>query len=225
MSDELFAEQLAYYNARAQEYDESVQQTGRYTGPGIPEVDTEWQYLARRLHALPPVEHTLELACGTGLWTQELLDVSERITAVDGAPEMLAANQAKLNSPRVTYQQADLFVWQPQDTYDQVFFAFWISHVPPERLAAFLQQAAAAVKPGGRIFIADEPAGGKQLSGPVENDIEQTRTLHNGETFRIVKVYHDTQALQRQLEALGFTDIDLWVGDFFFSLTATKSVT
>lgn len=223
MSDSLFAEQLAYYNARAQEYDESVQQTGRYTGPGIPEVDTEWQYMARRLHAVPPVAHTLELACGTGLWTQELLDISEHITAVDGAPEMLATNKAKLGSPRVHYQQADLFNWQPQGEYDLVFFAFWISHVPPERLAVFLQQAAAAVKPGGRIFIADEPHSGKQLSGPVENEMEQTRTLHNGETYRIVKVYHDPQVLQRQLEALGFTDIDLWVGDFFFSLTAVKA--
>lgn len=223
MSDELFAQQLAYYNARAQEYDESVQQTGRYTGPGIPEVDTEWQYIARRLHEVPQVHHTLELACGTGLWTQELLDISEHITAVDGAPEMLATNKAKLNNPRVRYQQADLFDWQPVGVYDLVFFAFWISHVPPERLAAFIQQAAAAVKPGGRIFIADEPGGGRQLSGPVENDIEQTRTLHNGETYRIVKVYHDPQVLQLQLEALGFTDIDLWVGDFFFSLTASKS--
>ncbi len=223
MPDDLLSQQLAYYNARAQEYDESVQQTGRYTGPGIPEVDTEWQYIARRLHAIPPVAHTLELACGTGLWTQELLDVSEHITAIDGAPEMLAANKAKLNSPRVRYQQADLFEWQPSGVYDLVFFAFWISHVPPERLAAFLQQAAAAVKPGGRIFIADEPDSGKQLSGPVENDMEQTRTLHNGDTYRIVKVYHAPQNLQDQLEALGFTDIDLWVGDFFFWLTAIKT--
>ncbi len=223
MSDELFAQQLAYYNARAQEYDESVQQTGRYTGPGIPEVDAEWQYIARSLHTLPKVNHTLELACGTGLWTQELLDISEHITAIDGAPEMLATNQAKLSSPRVRYQQADLFSWQPQAQYDLVFFAFWISHVPVEYLAAFLQQAAAAVKPGGRIFIADEPAGGKQLSGPLENEHEQTRTLHNGETYRIVKIYHDTDNLQRQLEALGFSDVQLWVGDYFFCLSATKT--
>ncbi len=222
MDESILAQQLAYYNARAQEYDESVQQTGRYTGPGIPEVDAEWQYIARRLYTLPRVGHSLELACGTGLWTQELLDISEHITAVDGAPEMLATNKAKLNSPRVRYQQADLFKWQPSGVYDLVFFAFWISHVPPELLPAFIEKAAAAVKPGGRIVIADEPGGGKQLSGPVENKIEQTRTLHNGETYRIVKVYHDPQVLQRQLEALGFTDIDLWVGDFFFSLTAVK---
>lgn len=222
MSDDLFAQQLAYYNARAQEYDESVKQTGRFEGPSDPAVAAEWARIQQRIAELPAVEHALELACGTGMWTQELLAVARHITALDGAPEMLATNQAKLNSPRVRYQLADLFEWQSHAQYDLVFFAFWISHVPAARLPAFLQQAAAAVKPGGRIFLADEPAGGMQLSGPVENGHEQTRTLHNGESYRIVKVYHSPQRLQEQLEALTFHDVELWVGDFFFWLTATK---
>lgn len=169
MSDDLFAQQLAYYNARAQEYDESVKQTGRFAGPSDPAIAAEWAHIQQRIAELPQVEHALELACGTGMWTQELLAVARHITALDGAPEMLATNQAKLNASRVRYQLADLFAWQPQTQYDLVFFAFWISHVPAERMPAFLEQAAAAVKPGGRIFLADEPAGGRQLSGPVEN--------------------------------------------------------
>lgn len=222
-SDELFAEQLAYYNARAREYDESVNRTGRFAGPSDPAVAVEWANIQERIASLPPVERTLELACGTGMWTQELLAISKHITAVDGAPEMLAANKAKLNSPRVKYQQADLFSWQAQAQYDMVFFAFWVSHVPAERMPAFLQQAAAAVRPGGRIFLTDEPGGGQQLSGPVENGQEQTRTLHSGESFRIVKVYHPPSALQTQLAALGFAEFELWMGDFFFWLTALKA--
>ncbi|MBX3004836.1 MAG: class I SAM-dependent methyltransferase [Anaerolineales bacterium] len=222
MTDDLLAQQLAYYNARAREYDESVNHTGRFAGPSDPAVAAEWARIQQRLAQLPVVEHTLELACGTGLWTRPLLALSQHITAVDGAPEMLATHQAKLNSPRVRYQLADLFAWQPQTQYDLVFIAFWLSHVPADRLATFLQQAAAAVRPGGRIFIADEPAAGKQLSGPLENEHEQTRTLHNGATYRIVKLYHDVPALQRQLAALGFSDMDVWLGDYFFSLTATK---
>ncbi|MCW5873310.1 MAG: class I SAM-dependent methyltransferase [Anaerolineales bacterium] len=222
MSDDLFAQQLAYYNARAREYDESVNQTGRFAGPSDPAVAAEWAQIQQRIAQLPQVDRTLELACGTGMWTQELLAVSKHITALDGAPEMLATNQAKLNSPLVRYQQADLFAWQPESQYDLVFFAFWISHVPAERMPAFLQQAAAAVKPAGRIFIADEPAGGKQLSGPVENGEEQTRTLHSGESYRIVKVYHPPSEIQQQLAALGFGDFELWTGDYFFYLSATK---
>jgi demethylmenaquinone methyltransferase/2-methoxy-6-polyprenyl-1,4-benzoquinol methylase len=153
--EDLLAEQLAYYRARAQEYDESVLQSGRFAGPGIPQADAEWQHIVAALHALARVERTLELACGTGLWTQELLGISRSILALDGAPEMLAVNRAKLNSDKVRYQQADLFNWQPVETYDLVFAAFWLSHVSPALLAGHLEQLAKTVRLGGRVFLVD----------------------------------------------------------------------
>jgi demethylmenaquinone methyltransferase/2-methoxy-6-polyprenyl-1,4-benzoquinol methylase len=221
-ADPLLDEQLEYYRARAQEYDESVQQTGRFAGPGIPVADHEWAHTVDAIHALGPIDRTLELACGTGLWTQELIHVSKSITALDGAPEMLDANKAKLQNPQVLYQQADLFNWQPTEAFDLVFFAFWISHVPFKKTARFFEQVARATKPGGRVFFVDEPASGKQLSGPVEGAGEQTRSLHNGSTFRIVKVYHDPQVLAAQLREVGFVDPQVWVGDYYFNVSAVR---
>lgn len=221
-SNPLLDEQLAYYRARANEYDESVQQTGRFAGPGIPEADTEWQHIVRSLHALGSLDSVLELACGTGLWTQELLDIGKSVVALDGAPEMLEVNRVKLGSDRVRYQQADLFQWKADAEFDLVFFAFWISHVPPERTHPFLAEVAKAVRPGGRVFIVDEPAGGKQLSGPIEGDSEQTRVLQDGSTFRIVKVYHDPHMLATQLRELGFRNPEVWVGDYYFTINAVR---
>jgi 2-polyprenyl-3-methyl-5-hydroxy-6-metoxy-1,4-benzoquinol methylase len=212
----LFAEQLEYYRARAQEYDKSIQQSG------LPAVDLEWQHIVDALRALPPKANILELACGTGLWTQELIEIGDTVTAIDGAPEMLDVNRAKLQSDRVVYRQADLFEWRAEESYDLVFFGFWISHVPPDRLNAFLGEVTKAVKPGGRLFIADEPGGGKQLSGPAENNLEQTRTTLNGNSFRIIKVYHDPKTLKKILTKLGFKDIQIWTGDFFFYLTGVR---
>jgi len=213
----LLDEQLAYYRARAKEYDESVLQSGSNANPGIPGAEAEWQHIVEAVHALHPVERTLELACGTGLWTQELLPISRSILALDGAPEMLAVNRAKLNSSKVSYQQADLFTWQPAESYDLVFAAFWLSHVPPALLPAHLKQVARAVGPGGRVVLVDEPAGGAQLSGPVEGEGQQTRALHDGSQYRIIKVYHDPHALAVSFEKHGIVS-EIWAGEYFFYL-------
>jgi ubiquinone/menaquinone biosynthesis C-methylase UbiE len=224
MSDDILREQLAYYRARAQEYDESVQQTGRFATPEPQDqqIDAEWAQIVRALHALPPCDDVLELACGTGIWTQELLQVGKTITALDGAPEMLELNRAKIASPRVQYETADLFAWQPVREYDLVFFAFWLSHVPPEQLGSFLDKVAHATRPGGRVLIVDEPAGGNQLSGTAEAD-NQTRTLHDGRSFQIVKVYYDPAEIQEQLHQRGFGNFEAIVGEYFFYLSGIRN--
>ncbi len=220
--EDVLSQQLAYYRARAQEYDESVQQRGRFSAPGMPDVDREWHHVASTLQALPRVQTALELACGTGLWTKILLTISDSLVAVDGAQEMLDVNQAKLGSSRVTYRLSDLFNWKATEDYDLVFFAFWISHVPEDLLIDHFVEVAKSVKPGGRLFILDEPQGGKQLSGPTDKG-EQTRTLYSGDTYRIVKVYLDPDAVAAKLKPLGFKDIHVWHGDYYFYINAVKS--
>lgn len=218
---DLLPEQMAYYNARAQEYDESVQFTGRFSGPGNPEVAREWHHVVSTLHAQPKVDTALELACGTGLWTKALLTVAKSIVAIDAAREMLEINLSKLHNDRVSYQLVDLFNWHPDESYDLVFFAFWLSHVPTALLSAHLAEVAKAVSPGGRLFIVDEPLNGRQLSGPTQGG-QQTRTLHDGSTYRIVKVYLDPDALAAQLRPLGFREVHVWSGDYYFYVNAVK---
>lgn len=224
MKSDILREQLDYYRARAQEYDESLQLTGRFAQPGPADdgLAREWTHAAQALLALGKVERALELACGTGLWTRELLQIAGTVTALDGAPEMIEASRAKLNNPRVSYGCVELFEWEPQEAYDLVFFAFWLSHVPPDRLDPFLEKVSRAVRPGGRVFIVDEPAGGEQLSGPTSEGQYQTRALHDGRTFRIIKVYYDPHAIGKKLERLGFKQIEAQRGAYFFHLTATR---
>ncbi len=218
MEGDILKEQLNYYRARAPEYDQSITPTD----DGDPAADAEWTQIAQALQSLPPEQEVLELACGTGIWTQVLLPISRAITAVDGAPEMLDLNQAKVGDERVQYECFDLFTWQPGRAYDLVFFAFWISHVPPDRLPDFLDKVLHATRMGGQVFIVDEPSGGRQLSGRNEAGMYQTRQLEDGRSYQIIKVYHDPDVLQRELEARGFRKFSVMRGDCFFSLSATR---
>ncbi len=222
---EILKSQLDYYRARAQEYDESVQQIGRFATEELeePAVEGELAQIRAALHRLTPAKSALELACGTGIWTEELLAVAETITALDGAPEMLDVNRAKLgNDARVQYECINLFTWQPGSPFDLVFFAFWLSHVPPERLGMFLDRVARATRVGGQLFMVDEPASGRQLSGAGGADNTQIRQLHDGRQFRVVKVYHDPAVIQAALEVRGFGKFEVFEGDYFFSLCGTR---
>lgn len=111
MDEQLLQEQIDYYRARAAEYDEWFYRRGRYNH-GEAE-NQRWFAEAAEVRAallnLPRQTTVLELAAGTGIWTQELLNIADHITVVDASPEMLAIHRAKLQSEAVTYQQADLF--------------------------------------------------------------------------------------------------------------------
>ncbi len=221
MSNHILQEQIDYYCARAGEYDEWFYRRGRYDhGEAQNQVwFDEAKQAMETLHQTGAVAEALELAAGTGIWTEQLLRVAQHITALDASPEVLAINRAKLNSEHVTYQQADLFHWKPDKVYDLVFFSFWLSHVPPEKLDSFLQTVNTATKPGGRVFIVDSrPAlhSGASNHQPYEaGSVYHTRKLNDGREFKIYKVFYEENALRETLASAGF-EADVRVTDQYF---------
>lgn len=223
MRDSILDQQIEYYRARAQEYEETAlpSEADSSETPANP-MAREWQEAERAVRALPQFENILELACGTGLWTRELAKHTEHLTALDAAPEMLDLNRASVKDARVEYECVNLFEWEPTRQYDLVFFAFWLSHVPEARLDAFLERVKRAVKPNGQLFILDEPRDTKNLIPTVENT--QARTLNDGRTFTIIKEYYDPQELGERMKGLGFTPVEIARGGFFFQLRAVMNV-
>jgi demethylmenaquinone methyltransferase/2-methoxy-6-polyprenyl-1,4-benzoquinol methylase len=225
MKDDIINEQIAYYRARAREYDSSLTSaTAPSTSTSSPAhadlFDPDLARIADLLSQQGPFHHTLELACGTGIWTGILLSISGHVTALDAAPEMLSIARQKYGDQRISYQQADLFQWEPDRQYGLVYFAFWLSHVLPEALDPFLARVARAVKPGGTLIIVDQYA---PLPGDLtvaKGDRYAERPLADGRTFTIVKVFYDLDDLSRRLSALGFQVHSQPVGNSFFFLSA-----
>lgn len=190
--DQLLGEQLAYYRALAADYLEQALDL-----PGADE-------LTAALDAFQPTGSVLELACGPGVWTGQLLRYAADVTAVDGSPEMLALAAARAGRDRVRFIQTDLFTWRPDRRYDVVFIGFWLSHVPAERFASFWSLVADCLKPDGRVFFADDAyrTQDELVAGPLSSTIR--RQIPDGTAYRLVKVPHQPDDLETRLGELGW---------------------
>ncbi len=140
--DDLLTEQRAFYRARAPEYDEWWQRRGRYDRGE--EMAAEWdqarssRWTIAALEAFGATGDVLELAGGTGWWTQRLSRTAGRLAVVDASFETLELNRQRVGRPDVDYVIADLFSWAPDRVFDVVFFSFWLSHVPRSRFTDVL---------------------------------------------------------------------------------------
>jgi len=227
--DGLLAEQVAYYKRRAPLYDQWWERTGDWDLGE--EFNANWraevERVYRALDEFAPTGTILELAGGTGIWTERLARFADDLTVVDAAAETIAINRARLEASGsktpVDYVEADLFTWRPTRRYDVVSFTFWLSHVPLERFDEFWELVDAAVEPDGRVFFVDnarpeqDRAPGQiprdWLQGKFQTGINsitdldagtQVRTLDN-QAFRVVKRYWDPAALEHRLADLGWT--------------------
>jgi ubiquinone/menaquinone biosynthesis C-methylase UbiE len=213
----LIAEQIDYYRHRAVEYDETSR-------PPDDSLDGYGRELAVALERFRPTGEVLEIASGTGAWTIELLNHASSVTALDASPEMHEQARAKIGrDARVRFVEADVFSWTHDDSYDVVFFANWLSHVPQARFSRFWQIVARALRPSGRVFFIDELRGAWRHDELRENLAIDTdasvvrRSLRDGRSFRIVKVFWDPDALEHELRSLGWNVVVHPAGPFYWA--------
>jgi 2-polyprenyl-3-methyl-5-hydroxy-6-metoxy-1,4-benzoquinol methylase len=217
----LLQEQIAYYRARAAEYDNWWLRTGPYESDD--EFGRRWEAGKRELddalRGFAPAGDVLEIAAGTGNLTAALVAVDdvERITAVDASDEALAIARTKVaDTSGVAFLQADVFDWQPPGQFDVVAFGFWLTHVPPRRFEWIWRLVAEALRPGGRVFFTDNAipvelaasAAGRQALTPwsrtwLDRGVS-VRTLADGRQFHIVKRAWSPGELEQQLATLGW---------------------
>ena len=132
------------YNSWAQQYDSNENKTR----------DLEARSLRETLAPLS-FERCLEIGCGTGKNTVWLMEKAASVTAVDLSEEMLEKARAKITAAHVQFVQADITQpWSFAVTqFDLVGFSLVLEHI--ELLNPVLQKAAAALKPGGYLYISE----------------------------------------------------------------------
>lgn len=211
ISDPVLDEQTQYYLARTAESDDWFYRRGRWDHGSAH--NRQWfreaVELMQALSAFEPRGNLLELAAGSGFWTQRLVLTADHVTVVDISPGALESNRVRLGpmASRVRYIEADLFDWRATEKYDVIFFAFWLSHVPADRFVEFWAGIEACLAPQGRIFLLETlPARLAYSAGAGTPDPSKTVMVrkYQGREYRVYKHYHTPNELNARLRELGW---------------------
>jgi ubiquinone/menaquinone biosynthesis C-methylase UbiE len=126
----------AYYDRRAQEYDDWWLGAGLFADRDRPGWDDERGRLAAVIAELPPVR-TLDVACGTGFLTKHLRG---EVVGLDASERMLAL--ARAQAPNATFLQGDALSLPFEDgTFDRVFTSYFYCHLEQDERKRFLAEA------------------------------------------------------------------------------------
>ena len=211
MTDPVLRAQAEYYRRRAEEYDATA----------YGDLSAARERIARVLRRMQPTGSVLEIACGTGLWTEALAGVADSVLAIDVAPEALSIARGRARSANVMFESADIFSWTNDRRFDVIFFSAWLSHVPRSHFERFWGSLGRLLADEGRVLFVDEhvpsPGQGRDKEtylSPAGEIVE--RRLADGSSHRIVKNFVDPEVLPGRLRELGWDceirlDGDDWV--------------
>ena len=214
------ADMLAYYQARAPEYDDWYLRRGRYERGPIHDAawNAELDLAGRWLDELPIAGEIVELAAGTGWWSPLLASKGE-LSMYDGAPAPLDRARERLVAHRLRAHLHVRDAWaEPDRAVDAVFTGFWLSHVPRARLDDFLGIVRRWLRPGGTFAFIDSLPDPQSSAAdhPAPADDASVRRLDDGREFTIVKVYYEPAALEAALRRAGFADARVTTTGRFF---------
>jgi demethylmenaquinone methyltransferase/2-methoxy-6-polyprenyl-1,4-benzoquinol methylase len=174
----------SYYAKRAREYEQVYEK---------PERQRELAWLRERIPRLFAGRTVLEVACGTGYWTQFIAPVAHRVYAGDINEAVLEIAREKPIGPgKVTFMKADAVTLEGAPAGCNAAFAgFWWSHVKKSGLRQFVANLSARLEPGSVVGILDNawaPGSSTPLSRTdAEGNTYQVRTLASGEQQEVLK--------------------------------------
>jgi demethylmenaquinone methyltransferase/2-methoxy-6-polyprenyl-1,4-benzoquinol methylase len=148
----------------------------------------------------------LEVACGTGNWTQVLSARTRSVTATDLIDGYLETARSK-PYPRenVEFRSADAYSLEDiGGPFDGAFAADWWSHMPLSMVDTFLRSLGNVLVPGARVVIVDMTRTASfelAFHGYDDEGNElQLRTLPSGGSYRVIKNFPDEGELRGRLD-------------------------
>ncbi len=202
-----------YYDRRAREYEAVYHRDDPVRQKELTEMETAiGEALAGR--------RVLEVACGTGYWTERAVKAAAHIVAVDAAPQTLEIARSKnLPSDKVDFRLGDAYRLDTLGTFNAGLAMFWFSHVPKARIEEFLHGFHAALEKGSTVFMAEnmlqEGVGGELIQKPGIEDTFKRRALADGSVHDILKNYYDRSELEALLSPFA-TDLQIEMGTCFY---------
>ncbi|HSU52562.1 MAG TPA: methyltransferase domain-containing protein [Candidatus Dormibacteraeota bacterium] len=201
---------VAYYAQRAQQYERVYHK---------PERQDDLRRLREIVRTAIIGKRVLEVACGTGYWTELVAPVVEHLVGVDVNEEVLALARAKhVPAGKVTFRRGDAFdLPDLAGQFNAALCGFWWSHVPKSRLIPFLRGLHRKLEPGALVLVFDnayvggsstplsrvDSDGNPVSCGDEEGNTYQQRVLDDGSTHQIVKNFPTAHELHATVNGLG----------------------
>jgi len=203
-----------YYAARAAYYDAVYER---------PERAADIAFLREHLPSRLAGRDLLEVACGTGYWSQHLVTRTRRLVLTDAVAEPLAIAATRPGVTREQCHAADAYALPASlGAFDGLFAGLWFSHVPRARRAEFFASIHARLVPGARVLLIDNNEAQRRDFPDEEldaaGDTYQLRVLRDGSTHRVLKNFPSQDELRAEVRAVGGTVTDYRDLDNFWLL-------
>jgi ubiquinone/menaquinone biosynthesis C-methylase UbiE len=189
-----------YYAAWAQQYERIYAK---------PERQADLRILEEKIPALLRGRRVIEVACGTGYWTQHIAQTASFILATDLSGEpMEVARSKELPEDKVRFAIADAFdLPAATGPFNGAYAGFWWSHLRHSECRPFLQSLRRCLSPGATVVLMDN----RYVEGsstPIsrtdeEGNTWQARTLPSGEAHDVLKNFPTEAELMKQVEGFG----------------------
>ncbi|MCW3091256.1 MAG: putative methyltransferase [Ferruginibacter sp.] len=193
---------VTYYNKRAKEYEAIYQK---------PERQEDLKTLATLLRDHFAGKNILEIACGTGYWTNVIAKTAASVFATDISEAVLEIAKSKnYGAARVSFGMEDFDNYRPTKRFESLLGGFIWSHIHLQDLKKFLENVNRCVLPGGSVVLLDNnyvPGSNLPLSTINEHGNSfQTRKLSDGSTHLVCKNFPSEAFIMKQIEGIA-TDI------------------
>ncbi|MBS1731633.1 MAG: class I SAM-dependent methyltransferase [Bacteroidetes bacterium] len=205
---------ITYYKDRAKEYEKIYLK---------PERQDDLLSSTTILQELFANKSVIEIACGTGYWTEKISKSANSIFATDINKTVIEiAEQKDFSNAQVTFGLADIFNFKPDNKYDSLFGGFIWSHIQLQDLDKFLNTVNKFVLPGGTIVFIDnnfvEGSNHSITNIDEQGNSFQTRKLDNGTTHLVLKNFPTENFLRKKLSNIA-TDIQFINLTYFWILS------
>jgi demethylmenaquinone methyltransferase/2-methoxy-6-polyprenyl-1,4-benzoquinol methylase len=166
----------------------------------------------------------LEIACGTGNWTEVLAKRAASVVAVDISPAVLKIAKRKLSGcDNVIFIQGDAYNLDCiGDSFDILFSADWWSHIPKEFLPTYLDSSMKKLLPGSSAITIDmmlsEYFQQETCYYDEHNNRISRRGLPDGSEYQVIKNFPGEEEIRLILGDYGkivayreFPDLKRWM--------------
>jgi ubiquinone/menaquinone biosynthesis C-methylase UbiE len=225
-SDEDKAEIFAYYDARADGYEDFYQGRGAAIAALANEYPIDTAGVADLLSSFGRGD-VIDLACGTGFWLSTYGTTCASVTLVDQSGPALARCRQRVDAlrlrPIATIIQGDLFeVVLPEASYDSCLLGFLLSHLTDPQIDALFERLQTILRPRSELAVIDS-VWSEARRPYCQRESFERRPVPGGPSFMIRKKYYDRAEIEALLLRHGFMPRAEYAGNVFIGMIAYRT--